>query len=112
MPHLIVEFSAEQASRAQVERMLDAAHQAVVDSGLFEPDHIRVRALPLAFYRCGGEASHFIHAQLRLHRGRSPEQKRCCAAAVRDALQAQAWLASSITVEVVEMDSDSYARAL
>ena len=110
MPHLIIEFSQGQASGSQVEAMLDAVHNAAVASQLFDPSHIRVRAVPLAFYRVGGHADHFIHAQLRIHGGRSEAQRAQLSAAVLAELQAQHWPARSITVEVVEMERATYAK--
>ncbi len=110
MPHLIIEFSAGQASEAQIETMLDAVHQAVLHSGLFDEGHIRLRARRLEHYRLGGRREHFIHAQCRIHSGRDDEQKRQLSEAVLQALVAQQWAARSITVEVVELERASYAK--
>jgi 5-carboxymethyl-2-hydroxymuconate isomerase len=62
MPHLIIEYSQQQAGPQQIERLLDAVHKAAVATGLFEESHIRVRALPFSDYRVGGRRAHFIHA--------------------------------------------------
>ncbi len=110
MPHLIIEYSQQQAEPEQVEEMLDAVLQAVQASGLFEASHIRVRAVPVSFYRTAGANAHFIHAQCRIHQGRNEEQRRSLSAAVLQALKAQQWAACSITVEVVEMERASYAK--
>jgi 5-carboxymethyl-2-hydroxymuconate isomerase len=110
MPHLIIEFTHGQASEAQVERLLDAVHRAAADCGLFDERHIRVRAIPLPFYCVAGRREHFIHAQLRLHAGREVAQRRALSEAVLAVLRAQGWPARVITVEVVEMERDSYAR--
>jgi 5-carboxymethyl-2-hydroxymuconate isomerase len=61
-------------------------------------------------HRCGGGKGHFIHAQLRIHTGRSVEQKRRLSDAVLATLQRQQWPAKDITVEVVEMARESYAK--
>jgi 5-carboxymethyl-2-hydroxymuconate isomerase len=110
MPHLIIEYSQPQAEPEQVETLLDAVHQAAAQTGLFEESHIRVRALPVVFYRTGGSDGHFIHAQLRIHAGRNEAQKRWLSGVVLDALKAQQWPAVSITVEVVELDRATYAK--
>lgn len=110
MPHLIIEFSREQANDAQVEALLDAVHQAALASGLFEASHIRVRAMPYTFYRNAGRREHFIHAQCRIHAGREEAQQRRLSEAVLEALQRQHWPARSITVEVVEMERATYAK--
>ena len=110
MPHLIIEFSQQQAEPEQVETMLDAVHTAAVTTALFEESHIRVRATPLDYYRTGGHYAHFIHAQCRIHAGRNAAQKRQLSEAVLQALKGQDWPARSITVEVVELDRDSYSK--
>lgn len=112
MPHLIVEYSEQQARPEQLEAMLDALHSAAAASGLFDESHIRVRAIPISHFRNGGGRGHFIHAQCRIHSGRDEEQKGKLSAAVLEALKAQQWPAGSITVEVVEMDRASYAKYL
>ena len=110
MPHLIIEFSQQQAEPEQVEAMLDAVHAAAAATGLFDESHIRVRAIPLSYYRTAGAYSHFIHAQCRIHSGRDDAQKRDLSTAVLEALKAQQWAAKSITVEVVELDRATYAK--
>ena len=110
MPHFIIEFSQGQAEDAQVEAMLDAVHLSAVNTDLFDDSHIRVRAIPVSFYRTGGKCEHFIHVQCRIHTGRDEAKKCRLSEAVLGALTAQGWLASSITVEVVEMDRATYAK--
>ena len=110
MPHIIIEYSQQQAEPEQVEAMLDAVHAAAADTGLFDPTHIRVRAIAVTFYRTAGRYAHFIHAQCRIHPGRDEEQKRKLSTAVLEALRAQQWSAKSVTVEVVEMDRATYAK--
>ncbi len=110
MPHLIIEYAQELASADQVSEMLDAVHDAAYATGLFEPSHIRTRAIPVEFYRTGTGRAPFVHAQLRIHSGRDTAQKRVLSDAVLNALRNQEWAAHSITVEVVDMDKQTYAR--
>ena len=110
MPHLIIEFSQELAGAAQVEALLDAVHRAAAGTGLFEVSHIRVRAMPVAYYRSGGKREPFIHTQCRLHAGRDAAQKKQLSEAVLSAIREQGWPAKVITVEVVEMDRSTYAK--
>ena len=111
MPHIIVEFSAGQTNDDPVESMLDALHRSVAETGLFDEGHIRVRAIPVSFYRTAGKREHFIHAQCRIHDGRDVTQKRSLSEAVLATLKEQGWAATVITVEVVELDRASYAKA-
>jgi 5-carboxymethyl-2-hydroxymuconate isomerase len=110
MPHLVIEFSREQASDDQVETMLDAVHRSAADTDLFDESHIRVRAHPVDYFRMGGKRDHFIHCQCRIHTGRGEAQKRRLSEAVLSALREQQWPARTITVEVVDMDQSTYAK--
>ncbi len=110
MPHLIIEFSQDMAEAEQVEAMLDAVHQAAAGTGLFEVSHIRVRAVPVAYYRVGGAREPFVHVQCRIHPGRSEAQKRQLSEAVLAAIREQGEPAKVITVEVVEMERLTYAK--
>jgi len=110
MPHILIEFSRELADEGQIEEMLDTLHRAVAASGLFASSHIKLRAQPLKYYRLGGERKPFIHAQLRIHVGRTAQQRRELSDGVLAALRSLGWPAQVITVEVVEMARDSYAK--
>ena len=110
MPHLIIEYSEQQAGPEQVEQMLDAVHRAANQTGLFEENHIRVRAVAYPHSLLGGTSGHFLHTQCRIHVGRSDEQKRDLSEVVLRALRGLGWAAQSITVEVVDMDRATYAK--
>ena len=110
MPHVIIEFSEELASAGQIEMLLDEINRAAAGTGLFEASHIRVRAMAYAHYRVAGKREPFIHAQCRIHAGRSETQQRQLSEAVLLALRAQGWPVRVITVEVVEMERASYAK--
>lgn len=110
MPHIIIEFSQGQADTERITALLDAVHKAAASTGLFDEDHIRVRAYPCEHFYMGGEKKHFIHVQLRIHSGRDEGQKQQLSRAVLQAIKAQQWSARSITVEVVDMDRATYAK--
>lgn len=110
MPHLIIEYPARIVTASQVEAMLTAVHGAAAGSGLFEEDHIRVRAWPLEHALPAGEGRAFMHAQCRIHGGRTAAQKKALSEAVLAALREQAWAVAVITVEVVELERASYAK--
>lgn len=110
MPHLIIHYAQDLARDEQVHQMLDSIHAAAFSTGLFDETHIRVRAFPVAFYRVGGGRGPFIHAQLRILPGRSEPQKETLSAAVLAAIRGEGWGAKVITVEVVDMDGNSYAK--
>ncbi len=110
MPHVILEFTEDSASPDQISPLLDSVHQAVIDSGLFRPSHIKSRAVPVAHYRTGTNQRPFIHVQLRIKPGRSPSQKQALTAAVVGAIRDQKLAACIITAEVVDLEADSYSK--
>lgn len=109
MPHLIVEYSEGLATGPEVAAWLDAVHAAACASGLFREAQIKVRARPVVHYRVGGAARPFVHAELRIQTGRTLMQRQALSRAVLEALRARVEEAV-ITVEVIEMETASYAR--
>ena len=110
MPHLIIDFSNELATDERIGSMMDAIHQAAQSTRLFEESHIKIRMLPVQYYRTGKGRDTFIHAQLRIHSGRTAEQKKLLSEAVLISIQDQHWPVKRVTVEVVDMDKDSYSK--
>lgn len=110
MPHVIIEYTTDAVTPAQLGPLVDAVHAAVSDSGLFTADHVKTRAVPLACYRTGNRARPFIHVQLRIKPGRSEHQKTALSHAVLAALDKRADQARIVTVEVVDLDAASYAK--
>ena len=110
MPHLIIEYAQDLATRQQLNVMLDVVHEAAVETGLFDESHIRVRAIPVEHYRVAGKRDPFIHVQCRIHSGRTAEQKRLLSEVVLRAIGALDLAAKTLSVEVVDMDRSTYAR--
>ena len=110
MPHLIIEYAQDMYVDDKVPAMLDAVHNAAVATGLFDEGNIKVRAIPLVHYRFGKGRDPFIHAQVRIQMGRNHAQKKGLSNALLQTLREQGWPVSMITVEVIEMDTTSYAK--
>ncbi len=110
MPHCVVEHSTNLDSDLLVEKVFIAASS----TGLFEPDgsDIKVRALGYSSYMTGPKKSDFIHVILKILFGRTSEQKLSLSNAVIEELVALATNDISITVEVVDMDRDSYRKVI
>jgi len=111
LPHFIIEYSQDLLDDKQIPEMLDAVHNAAMETGLFIESHIKTRAIPVQFYRIGTGHERFIHAQLRIKIGRNIEQKKLLSAAVLNAIKRIGCDVKVITVEVVDMDSECYAKA-
>ena len=112
MPHLLLEYSQRLADDSQIELLLGQLHQSVCATGLFVESHIKLRAYPCQHYLVGGDNAPFIHLQARIKPGRSSENKKLLSETLLAGIRAQPWAAGVITVEIVEMDADSYAKAL
>lgn len=110
MPHCIIEFSQRLQPQLSADTLIEAVHQAVQDSGLFDVSHIRSRAQAYRHARTGNDGMDFIHVTVRLHRGRSTEQKRMLTGRVLASLSALGLSGVALSVEAVEMDTESYAR--
>lgn len=90
--------------------MIDAVHEAAKKTGLFKRENIKTRAIPVKFYRTADHRGCFVHAQLRIKAGRSSLEKKLLSGSVLNAIKEQGWLLNIITVEVVDMDVDSYSK--
>ncbi|WP_027348603.1 5-carboxymethyl-2-hydroxymuconate Delta-isomerase [Halotalea alkalilenta] len=112
MPHCVIEYSQTQPPRFDPAVLVELAHRAMLDAGLFAPEAIKTRAIGYAEQRLGLEGYDFIHLQLRILDGRSLEQRRALAEHMVEALAAEAGARCSVTCEVIEMERASYAKRL
>lgn len=110
MPHIIIEYSDDTISPEGTQLMLDKVFEAVEETGLFQPLNIKVRAIPVSYYRLGSAAKGFIHIQCRIHVGRAAEQKKYLTETIVSALQTTFSEIAVITAEVTDMDRGSYSK--
>lgn len=110
MPHCIVEYSQALEQQVSPRLLMETVHQAAVASALFDVTHIKTRALAYTHFQSDSAQSDFIHVTIRLHTGRSVEQKKHLSSLVLTRLASIELSAVTITVETVDMDSASYAK--
>lgn len=110
MPHIIIEYPPQVVSEEQLPGILKSVHEAVVDSGLFESSHIKTRAYPIHFYSNAGGDKPYMHTMARIKSGRNAEQKKQLSEAILAAISGQNLSVAVITVEVIDMDRDSYTK--
>lgn len=116
MPHLTIEYSANLPAfpEAQALRELNAAVCA-------SPEVLDEADLKTRFVRTGSfeigtapQQRAFVHAQLRLLAGRTPEAKQDLAGRVATVLRARtpkpAGVLVQLSVEIVDMDRPSYVK--
>lgn len=88
MPHLIIEHSANVADVADIRGLVDALHEAALDTGIAALDALRTRAVARDVYQIadGHVDNKFIAVTARLGAGRSDEERQVFIAALMDAL--------------------------
>lgn len=112
MPHIFIDYSADMFPEEQQNVLMDAVFQAVVDTGIFEAENIKIRLLPVNRYKIGRQEHGYIHCQCRIHSGRTSLQKKQLTRALVSSVSALATGCMVITAEVIDMDSDSYTKSV
>lgn len=110
MPHIIIEYAEQLADDAGVDAMLRAVHHSISDSGLFKANQIKTRAYPFRGFTNAGGSNPYIHIQARIKSGRDTDNKKRLGEVILTGLSRLDILASVITVEIIDMDRDSYGK--
>lgn len=110
MPHCIIEYSQNLEQEVPPLDWMEAVQQACLDSGLFQPADIKLRAFACKHFITNGVQDAFVHVSVRMLKGRSTQQKSELSQSVLDALCSFAVKQVSLSVEIIEMDNDSYLR--
>nr|WP_243749347.1 5-carboxymethyl-2-hydroxymuconate Delta-isomerase [Pseudoteredinibacter isoporae] len=110
VPHCIAEHS----SSIDGNKLLNAVFQGTLNSELFEADGSDIKARCIAYdqYMTGPEKTDFVHVQLRLLSGRTLEQKEAFSESVFKEVKGLNLGRCSITVEVIDIDTDSYSKCM
>lgn len=108
MPHLIIEHSANLPCNST--EMMEVVYQAAVSSGVMAAADIKVRALPYTSFRLHQHQRQFIHISCRLLAGRSSKQKVTLSEQMRAALVQLLPEVYSISVEIIDMEPESYKK--
>jgi 5-carboxymethyl-2-hydroxymuconate isomerase len=108
MPHCVVEYS----SSLEANELNKKVFLGAMDSNLFAHDgsDIKVRAFAYDFYQTGDKKEDFIHVSLRILSGRSDEDKSKLSSCVMEQLKTLGLIKISITIEVIDMDRNSYSK--
>ena len=116
MPHLTVEYSSNLAGFPKAE-VLRALNQSVAGSPeVKDESDLKTRLVALDDFEIGtaSAARAFVHAQLRLLSGRTPEAKKDLGERIADVLRRltprPAGLMVLLSVEMMDMDRASYVK--
>lgn len=116
MPHIVIEYSQDSFESKDLPGLVNSVFNAVANTSIVNPDNIKVRTYAAEFYQLGLADSGFIHVVCKTHMGKAGTQKQVLSEAVVSALEITAKSCAKhsmvITVEVVEMDTASYAKSL
>ncbi len=110
MPHCIIDYSQSLAPYADT--LLSCVHQGALNSALFTEHDIKTRAIAYPYSQVGTANTPFVHVTVKLLSGRDTDQKKQLSQAILHSLQVCSLGACSLTVEVVDIDSASYAKAV
>ncbi|RDX39112.1 5-carboxymethyl-2-hydroxymuconate isomerase [Vibrio campbellii] len=108
MPHCIIEHS----SPIEPVELNQKVFLGALESNLFEPDgsDIKVRSIAYENYQTGSNKENFIHVSLRILSGRSEQDKLLLSNSVMSKLKSIQLVGASLTVEVVDIDRNSYSK--
>ena len=110
MPHCIIEHS----PNIPPEGLLQAVFNGALHSQLFLPDgaDIKVRAIAYQNFKMGDGKAFFVHVAAKILAGRTDEQKQRLSQEIIKKLLGLGYQDISITVEVVDMERQSYQKYL
>ena len=110
MPHCIIEYS----SSIDPVDLNQKVFLGALESNLFKPDgsDIKVRSISYDHYQTGLTKEDFIHVTLRILSGRNERDKLLLSNSVMSKLESIQLASGSLTVEVVDIDRNSYAKKI
>ena len=112
MPHCIIEYSKDLEEVIGTEQLMTAVYHGALSSKLFASNDIKVRSLSFENYQCGTVKSSFVHVVTKILSGRTLEQRIELSQAILTELKKLDCTATTLTVEIVEIEKSSYAKVL
>ena len=110
MPHIIVEYTKQRVNDTQINAVLQTIHQSIAESGLFKADQIKTRAYSFKDFTNAGGNEPYIHIQARIKSGRDIDNKKQLSDVILKGLSALNIPVSVITVEIIDMERESYGK--
>lgn len=110
MPHLIITYAAPLKQETDIQNLVDAAFAGAEQSALFTPSAIKARAIAVDTYNTGGTSQPFVHVEIKLLPGRTGAQKKDLAERVLEKITAHVSANVAISIELNDLDRDSYTK--
>lgn len=112
MPHCIIEYSANVEQQTTPQQLIEAVQRGAISSQLFEANAIKLRTASYAHFKTGLTDIGFIHVTARILSGRTLAQRQMLSDEIIKTLQSMSLSELSITVEVIEMEKESYSKVI
>ena len=113
MPHMAIEYSANLDAKVDMPALCELVSRTMLDTGIFEPGAIRVRAFRAEAYAIADRLPEngFIDMNLRIGKGRSAEDKKRAGEAIFAAVSGHlaALFATphfALSLEIREIDAE------
>ena len=110
MPHIVVEHSDSLTAFMRENDVLRALHSCVTDSGLFDPQAVKARAMPYVDAVLPEGADRFVHITVSILSGRTSDQRAALSQAVFEAAQRKLSTDIRLSVNIHEMDAQIYKK--
>ncbi|MFT6255040.1 MAG: 5-carboxymethyl-2-hydroxymuconate isomerase [Granulosicoccus sp.] len=115
MPHCIIEYASALGNTVSPDTLVESVHAGTVNSGLFNVSDIKTRMIPFDHCITGTQKivnSLFIHVCIKILSGRTLEQRHALSNTVLKALSLLPLPSISLTVEVIEIEAQSYSKII
>jgi 5-carboxymethyl-2-hydroxymuconate isomerase len=118
MPHCIIEYSEELTQKIEIKDVMSAVFEAALQSALFSSTDIKIRAIPFTYFYSKNDnedvqnQQRFIHVCCKILSGRNLEQRQKLSELVLSHLKSFGIESVSISVEIVDMERESYNKRL
>jgi len=110
MPHCIIEYSREIEKLVEPIKLINAVYQGALESGLFKDEDIKTRSIAYDSYQSGSIKKAFVHVMVKIFSGRNLEQRKTLTDLILSQLKTIDFPSTLLTVEVVEIEKESYAK--
>lgn len=116
MPHLTIDYSPNLHGFPEAQALAEINAAVCASPEVADEADLKSRIAPCGSFHIGTQPANraFVHAQLRLLSGRTPEAKQDLAGRVADVLRRltprPAGIMVQLSVEIVDMDRPSYVK--
>lgn len=110
MPHVIIEYADILEAQITRKNLINAIHQTVENSGLFNAGDIRSRTQSFDKFRLGVPQHSFLHITIKLLAGRTDEQKLKLTQSVIETVKQLSLTDVLVSCECVDIHKASYQQ--